>query len=157
MQLHRSNPKKIHNQSFPFPSRQNKFTKACIELLNSANFDKFMQFKHASLIVKNGKIIGSGVNNAKSHPMAIKPVLWMNKNSPLLDSLWTLHAEMCAIKSVKNKNQLNGASIYIARQSICHGMRLSAPCEFCEYYIRKYKISRVIYTTDDQHWNEVRI
>ena len=51
--------------------RENKFLKAAIRKIDSANSDYSIQHRHAAIIVKSGRVLSSGVNRIKTHPDAV--------------------------------------------------------------------------------------
>lgn len=149
-----STPNKFHFQSknIEIP----KYSLMCIDLIEKSSYHPELTAKHSAIIVNSGRIIGQGINVHKTHPMAIKPILWF-KSSRMLETSWTIHAEMNAIRSVKNKDLLRGATMYVARLSKRYGLRMSCPCESCQYYIRMYGIKKIVYTTDNGNWMYQRI
>lgn len=149
-----STPNKIHFESKL--STKKRFFDDCLNLLNSSFYHEQLTAKHAAIIVNGNRIIGQGVNVHKTHTMAVRPILW-KKSGRILECAWTIHAEMNAIRSVRNKELLIGATIYVARMSDRHGLRLSCPCDSCQYYINFYGIKKIVYTTDDNVWHEVKL
>lgn len=133
------------------------FMDQIIKIIEKSEYpQKLKRHKHAAIIVKGGKIIGVGINSMKPHPMAL-PRNIMNTGERTLDEIYTIHAEMAAIRSVKNKENLKGTTIFVGRLSDCWGETLSCPCPICTFYLKKYGIQRAIYSTNDGHWFEARI
>jgi deoxycytidylate deaminase len=62
--------------------------------------------------------------------------------------LKSIHAELDAIFKVKNKEQLKGATIYIARLGRNGYPGMSCPCRMCQSLISKYGLKRAVFTTD---------
>ena len=110
----------------------------CLELARKSTF----RTRHGSVIVHNGKIIGSGFNINLTHPM-IK----------VYNEFKTLHAEMVAIMRVKNKQLLKDSSIYVARINAKGLADLSKPCCTCMEFIKNtWKIKNIYYTDQDGDW-----
>lgn len=150
-------PNRLHINASP-TRKGNRFINKTLQILSEYPYPTNMHFRHAALIIgKGGKILSYGFSSFKPHPMPRIPIL-LGKSNRDLDNILTIHAEMDAIKRVANPENLKGATIFVARVSHKHGERLSCPCESCEYYIRKYGIERVIYSTDVPGvWFETKI
>lgn len=143
----------IHANSRP-TSRGKRFMQNVLNLINKSSYDeRFKQSKHAAIIMRGGNIIGYGINVYKPHPMSLKRDV-LKKRTKCIEDIYTMHAEMAAIRSVKNKELLNGATIFIGRLSDSWGEMFSCPCETCTFYIQKYKLKRVVYTSNPGEWRE---
>lgn len=95
--------------------------------------------KIGAVVVKKGKDVGRGVNNPfKTHPQSTNPFK-------------TVHAELDAILSVVDKNDLIGATIYVYRQHKNGQPACSKPCPHCEELIRRSGIRRVCYTANGHY------
>lgn len=127
---------------------QNKIRKK----YDSYPFDE-MDYRHYAIIVKGSKIISEGSNNMKSTPYAMVALNCLHKAEIHKDELRTMHAEMKAIKRVKNKDRLKGASIFVFSMNRKSEIRISKPCDLCRHYIEKYGISKVYYTANG-HWEK---
>jgi deoxycytidylate deaminase len=111
----------------------------------------------AALIAVRDKIIRYGVNKNKSHPFAAK----YGKNE---QSIY-LHAEtdaiLNALKYFDHPDELQKATIYIARakkvsthdHSMMMGM--AKPCLGCQRALATFGICDVVYTTDEQTWENL--
>lgn len=92
------------------------------------------QHKVGAVIVNRaGNVISMGFNSYKSHP--------------LMGPLKTLHAEVSAVTKVKNKQDLQGAEIFVYRGYKDGKNAMSKPCPICEGILRRYGVKRVYYTT----------
>ncbi len=104
----------------------------------------------ACLVNKN-KIICYGVNEKKTHPMAVRFSRHPDAQS--------LHAEIACIRNCINKygpDILKKSTLYVARvkrfndnQEFIWGM--AKPCRGCEDAIVTFKIPKVIYTTNTKN------
>jgi deoxycytidylate deaminase len=102
--------------------------------------------KHGAIIVKSGRIIGTGVNTFRNDPVSDFPA-----------DAYSLHAEISALRSIKGYRQLGkigatgidlrGAKLYVARSTRRGGAGLSRPCDNCHIELVKTGITEVIYTT----------
>ncbi len=124
------------------------------------NYDSYpfvdMDYKHCAIITKNGKIISEGFNNMKSHPFAMRPLGCLHKPEIDYRDLRTLHAEMKAVKNIKDKNRLKGASIFVFSMNRKGQLRISRPCDLCMYYLKMYGISKIYYTINGK-WEKEKI
>lgn len=94
--------------------------------------------KHGAVIVKSGRVVGTGFNKFKNHPSNIEP--------ELIKTRCSRHAEQVAIHQAGSHTR--GAIIYVARINN-HGYdRNSKPCYVCSARIKKAGIKKVIYTTE---------
>lgn len=101
--------------------------------------------KLGSVILLKNKPIAVGTNERyKTHPI-------MKKYS----SLKTIHAELSAILSVKNKQSLEGATMVVYRQKKNGTTALSRPCNICEQILKSFKFGKIIYTTENGYNVEV--
>lgn len=98
--------------------------------------------KHGAVIVKGGSIIATGVNTLKYY-------------NPDLDILTSVHAEISAIKKVKNKEKLRGSKMYVGRLA-CYGPAQSCPCDNCKKVILEFGIRDVYYTTANG-WERMKL
>lgn len=87
-----------------------------------------MNHRHGAVVVKNGKILSSGHNRIRAR--------WPS-----------IHAEMDALLSLSPKDR-RGATVYVARVSASGGIRNSKPCLMCERCMRKWGVSRVVWSFD---------
>ena len=95
--------------------------------------------RHGCVIVKDGEIIGSGYNYQLDF---------------MCHGIWSIHAEVAAIMSVKNKfkKNLDDATMVVVRIGAdVHGcpLRMSKPCQRCTQAIKKAGIKKVFYSSDE--------
>lgn len=108
--------------------------------------------KMAAGIVYKNKLIATGVNSYKSHPMMLTA-------GYRTDQIF-LHAETDAIKNALKKintSTLEKCEIYIVRvkhpekNSKEYVTAMAKPCAGCEKTIATFGISNVLYTTDEEN------
>ena len=91
-------------------------------------------YLHGCVIVKGGVIISTGYNNYSKGKYR---------------SIHSMHAEMDAIKNLKEKEKLRGASLYVVRISE-RGFCNSKPCIDCTHKLIKimnlYGLGKVYYS-----------
>lgn len=107
------------------------------------------QHKLGCVIVYNNKIIGTGFNSNKTHPIQ---KLYNNRRFPEDEHPHTIHAELHALSPYLHKDIIDWSKVTlytyrIRRMNNKYGV--SRPCESCMALIKKLGIKRICYTTDD--------
>lgn len=105
----------------------NSFLAATSKIAATSNY----RFKMAALLVKSGRVLGGDVNIPR-----ITPDTPPNRCST--------HAET---RVIKNTNNTQGSTIYIARLLNDGSYAMAKPCVWCLEHIIKAGISRVVFTT----------
>jgi len=119
----------------------NKFLKLALRRIHGEDYNENIQHRHAAVVVKGGRVLAVGRNRAKTHPDSI----FYEDGQRILKSI---HAELDAISRVKNKEQLRGATIYVARLGRAGSPGMSCPCKMCQQLINKHGLKRAIFTTE---------
>jgi deoxycytidylate deaminase len=99
--------------------------------------------RHGAVIVKSGRVIGTGYNKNKNHPMSVSP--------EHIKTHCSRHAEIEAIKDANFSVQ--GAILYVARVNRQGEDRNSKPCKYCQVVIQSTNIKKVIYTEGEGNVN----
>ena len=128
-------------ESDPTKEVSNKFLRMALRRILNEEYSAHIQHRHAAIIVKSGRVLSMGRNRNKTHPDS---VLYEDGEKILK----TIHAELDAISKVKNKEQLRGATIYVARLGRSGHPGMSCPCKMCQQLINKYGFKRAVFTTD---------
>jgi deoxycytidylate deaminase len=92
--------------------------------------------KHGAVIVKSGRVLGTGFNKDTNNPFTVSP--------EHIKTHCSRHAEVEAMRDA-NWN-VKGAVLYVARVNRQGKDRYSKPCGYCETAIAKTQIKKVIYT-----------
>jgi len=92
--------------------------------------------KHGAVIVKGGRVLGTGYNKDTNNPIIVSP--------EHIRTHCSRHAEIEAIRDA-NWN-VRGATLYVARVNLQGIDRNSKPCIRCEVVIAETQIKKVIYT-----------
>jgi deoxycytidylate deaminase len=92
--------------------------------------------KHGAIVVKSGRVLGTGFNKATNNPMTVSP--------EHIKTHCSRHAEIEAIRDA-NWN-VKGAVLYVARINRYGQDRNSKPCIRCNIVIEETQIKKVIYT-----------
>jgi deoxycytidylate deaminase len=122
------------------------------------------EFRHGSIIVKAGRIVGSGINTQRytsNLPKKIDDSIWEDLNtSERRDYLGRIanpnvHAEVDAI--LCTKANLKGATMYVARINAKGQMAMSRPCAMCRQFMQKHGIDSCVYSISNNEWGILKI
>lgn len=97
--------------------------------------------KHGAVVVKSGRVIGTGYNKNKNHPMQVSP--------EHIKTHCSRHAEVEAIRDAGFA--VEGAILYVARVNSQGIDRNSKPCKYCQAVIDATNIKKVIYTESENN------
>lgn len=97
-----------------------------------ASFSDHHSHKMAALVTKGNKILSTGFNKMKTHPLSPHPFK-------------SCHAEFMAIKLLDEK-ALKGSTIFIYRQNKLGILANSRPCPSCMQLIIDSGIKKIVYT-----------
>lgn len=121
----------------PLLARDHKFLALAYKLSHKSNAPNF---KIGAVVTRGSEILGIGFNDiVKTHP----------KSKTYGQHI---HAEMSAIMDVRNRDDLRGATIYVARMS--KRPLLAKPCKYCQALINEAGIRTVVYTDYDNYVKE---
>lgn len=98
---------------------------------------------HGAVIVKGGRVVGTGYNKNRNHPLFVSP--------EHIKSDCSVHAEASAIRDAGN--DVRNAVIYVARVNRHGEDRDSRPCSRCLVLIKESGIKRIIHTTQSGRVN----
>ena len=93
---------------------------------------------HGAVVVKGGRVLGTGFNKHRNHPMIVSP--------EHIKTACSYHAEEVAIREA-GQDGVRGAIIYVARVNRQGNDRDSRPCSRCSALIKRVGIKRVIFTS----------
>jgi len=127
----------------PDPTKKvsNRFLRMALRRILNESYSDHIQHRHAAVVVKGGRVLSMGRNRNKTHP---ESVLYESGERILK----TIHAELDAISRVKNKEQLKGATIYVARLGRNGYPGMSCPCKMCQELINKHGLKKAVFTTE---------
>lgn len=97
--------------------------------------------RHGAVVVKSGRVIGTGYNKNKNHPLQVSP--------EHIKTHCSRHAEVEAIRDARFA--VEGATLYVARVNNQGQDRNSKPCQYCQAVISATKIKKVIYTESENN------
>jgi deoxycytidylate deaminase len=97
-----------------------------------------MLHRHGCVIVYGGQIIAKACN--------------VHCCSPSASGLWSIHAEVNAIRKVKSRRILSECDMYIVRigpEAAGFPFKLSKPCRHCQTIIEEVGVRTVFYSWDE--------
>lgn len=95
------------------------------------------QWKHGAVIIKGGRILGSGINSDRNDPNLVA--------DPKTQA--AVHAEVAALRAA-GSSDLRGATIFVARVNRKGEPRMSKPCINCQAALAARGVKKVVYTID---------
>jgi deoxycytidylate deaminase len=98
---------------------------------------------HGAVVVKGGRVIGTGYNRNRNHPNIVSP--------EHIKTECSIHAEESAIRDAGY--DVRNAVIYVARVNKHGEDRNSRPCPRCHEMIKEYGIKRIVYTSEPRREN----
>ena len=124
--------------------REQHFMKLACQI---AERSTFRDYKLGAIVVYKGKILSSGANLAKTHPLQRK------FDHHRLDERFipvSTHAEVNAIQKIIKDNDIDWSkcTIYVARVLKNGKTAMSRPCNSCMQLMKSLGVKNVYYTTD---------
>lgn len=98
---------------------------------------------HGAVVVKGGRVIGTGYNRNRNHPNIVSP--------EHIKTECSIHAEHSAIRDAGY--DVKNAIIYVARVNKNGEDRNSRPCPRCHDMIKEHGIKRIVYTNEPRREN----
>ena len=109
----------------------------------------FPRVKIGSIAVYKHRIVSSGCNQTKTHPLQKR----MNKHRFSDDTNHTLHAEIACLNQLIGRNDIDfkDVSLYIGRTLADGSLGDCRPCESCMALIRELGIRHLYYTNENSY------
>ena len=129
--------------------KQKSFFEAAEAMSKTSEFPRV----HIGCVVTNGnhRIISSGVNSTKTHPIQKK----YNKERFDEDTTHSLHAELDGLLPLLKENiDFSKVEVYTYRELYDGTMAMSRPCPSCMKLIKDLGIRNIYYTTQDGYAHE---
>lgn len=95
--------------------------------------------RHGAIVVKSGRVLGTGYNKNKNNPMQVSP--------EHIKTHCSRHAEIEAIRDAGFA--VDGAILYVARVNRQGKTLNSKPCNYCQVVIESTQIKKVVYTESE--------
>ena len=93
-------------------------------------------YKLGAVVVSGNRVLATGFNRKRNDPK-------------YCEKGWSIHAEVSAIRKLKNRPFGPKTTIYVARITRAGKIAMAKPCETCEKAVYESGIKRIIYTTNE--------
>jgi len=120
-----------------------------IELARRVSHQSDYTQRHGAVLVKGSNVVNVSCNKNKFSSFALK---FRRRNKDYA----TVHAELGSVLNVERSNT-EGSTVYVVRTNNQDDLRLSKPCNMCEEAMRWVGIKKVIYSTSDNTFKEMRL
>ena len=120
-----------------------------IELARRVSHQSDYTQRHGAVLVKGSNVVNVSCNKNKFSSFALK---FRRRNKDYA----TVHAELGSVLNVERSNT-EGATVYVVRTNNQDDLRLSKPCNMCEKAMRWVGIKKVIYSTSEDTFKEMRL
>ena len=98
------------------------------------------------VFVKHGKVISSGVNSTKTHPLQKKYNIYRFTEDTTKHSI---HAEISAyINALKFTNDFSDVTVYVYRETKNGNIAMARPCNSCMHLLKDIGVRTIKYTTE---------
>lgn len=121
---------------------------------NMSFMSDFYRSHTGCVVVYKNKIIGTGFNTCKTHPIQRK------YNGFRFECDWSphcMHAEVHALSQLINNSDINWSKVhvYVYREHKNGVRAIARPCKSCMQLIKDLGIKYIHYTTEDGYADEV--
>lgn len=130
-----------------------RWLRSAVSLALTHQYDERLSFQLCAVIVRGGNIIATGYNkrNRNSFVEYACANSAEEKDYPI-----NTHAEMAAILSARNRTDLAGSKIFVARVKPS-GVGCARPCDACQFALERYGIRRAFYTISDNEYGVLKL
>lgn len=132
-----------------------KFLKLAIHHARNHTYDEGLEYGLCAVLVKSGNVVSIGFNRMATNGF-VEHFADRAKGRMRNFHLST-HAEMDAILRVRNRTDLRGTKIFVARPRPCGDLGLARPCVVCQHVLHSYGIKRAYYTINDNEYGVMRV
>lgn len=127
-----------------------KFLKLAI--VESQKYPTNQTYSLCAVIVSGGRVLSIGLNSEAKGGFVQSLATEHGKH------YINTHAEVDAILRARNKIDLGGCKIYVARMKpTTNEVAMARPCSICQNVLYRYGIKRAIYTIDDNNYGILNI
>lgn len=132
-----------------------KFLKVATEAAKAHSFDEGLEYGLCAVLVKSGNVISIGFNRMATSGFVEH--FADRAKGKCRDFYLSTHAEMDAVRRIRNKTDLRGTKIFVARPRPCGDLGMARPCVVCQHVLHSYGIKRAYYTISDDEYGVMRI
>jgi len=120
-----------------------------IALAKRISFQSDCDHRHGAVLIKGSNVVNTSYNKNKFSSFAMR---FKKGNKDYA----TVHAELGSILNIERTNT-EGATIYVVRTNNQQKLRMSKPCDMCEAAMRWVGIKKVIYSTNEGVFKELKL
>jgi deoxycytidylate deaminase len=133
-----------------------KHLELALKRASSHVYDPNADYHLCALIVRGGSVISVGYNRRSTNAF-VEHYTDQVRGCGRGYSLST-HAEMDAVAQARDKTDLTGCKIYVARRRMGDGTTgLARPCEICQTVLWSYGIRKAYYTIDNENFGVMKV
>jgi tRNA(Arg) A34 adenosine deaminase TadA len=126
-----------------------KKEKKYVDLAKRISYQSGYSHRHGAVLIKGASIINVSCNKNKFSSFATR---FTKKEKEFV----TVHAELGSILNVE-RTHTEGATVYVVRVNNQDELRLSKPCPMCEEAMRFVGIKKVVYSTSEDTFEEMKL
>ncbi len=133
-----------------------KFLKLAKSFIEDHHYDdnNAENFRLAAIIVRGGNVVSVGYNRRNFNGF-VEYYTDLAKNRP--GFCVSTHAEHEAILKAREKTDLRGCKIFVARLRRDGTLAMSRPCTICQHVLYNYGIKRAYYSIDDETYGVMKV
>ena len=132
-----------------------KYLQMALKRAANHEYDPSADYHLCALIVRGGSVISVGYNRRSTNAF-VEHYTDQVRGGGRGYSLST-HAEMDAVAQARDKTDLTGCKIYVARRRMDGEIGLARPCEICQTVLWSYGIRKAYYTIDKENFGVMKI
>ena len=133
-----------------------KFLQMALKRAAAHEYDDNADYHLCALIVRGGSVVSVGYNR-RSTTAFVEHYTDQVRGCGRGYSLST-HAEMDAVAQARDKTDLKGCKLYVARRRLGDGnVGLARPCSICQNVLWNYGISKAYYTIDNENFGVMKV
>lgn len=132
-----------------------KFIRIADQYARAHEYNDKQDFRLAAVIVRGGNVISVGYNKHNTNSFVEHYTdIARGKRSYCLST----HAEMDAVLKGREKTDLRGCKIFVARVRLDNDeLGMSRPCEICQHILFNYGIKKAYYSIDNSTYGVMKV
>lgn len=136
-------------------SDMHKFLEMARKYAEDHEYDTGLEYHLCAILVRGGSVLSVGYNKRGTNAF-VEHYGDLSKGER--DWCLSTHAEMDAVLKARDKTDLRGCKIFVARRRKIDGASANArPCEICRHVLYNYGIRRAFYTISQDEFGQMKI
>lgn len=137
-------------------NKMHKIIRLAKQYIESHDYDAKQDFRLAAVIVRGGNVVSVGYNKHATNSF-VEHYTDLARGGDRNYALST-HAEMDAVLKGREKTDLRGCKIFVARlRNDTRDLGMSRPCEICQHVLYNYGIKRAFYSIDPNTYGIMKV